>query len=292
MPAPPTPRITTLVSVQATYRIYIADSGSLACDEVINVPLAYAVPRQVKMNKGSYNIIPVVAFDVNIPYFITFNITTNEGITVEPLSMPSRFEEGTPYEQQLDYFVLPRGTTGIKNVSIMSERGVVDSALEFGIMPPPYSYDNALFGVISSQISDIKEIIGSFTPHYGYATQKQGHTVDFSDFAPANFKISEDTRFLTFYITNPLETSTHLNFELTSRGDASKSVLVACQIAPGQNYVKIDLQGLVVIINNGSANKHDAYIIHPMEDRYYTGLSFDPHTNESLTGNVEVIEWA
>lgn len=292
MPASSTPRISTLVSVQATYRLYVADSGSITCDEVINVPLAYAVAKEVKMNKGSYNIIPAVVLDMYIPYFMMFTITTNEGITVEPLSMPSRFEEGTPYNNQLQCFVLPRGTTGIKNVSIMSEQGVVDSALEFGIMPPPYSYDNALFGVISSKISNIEEIIESFTPHYGYATQKQGHTVNFSSLAPANFVISKDTRFLTFYITNPLETSTHLNFELTSRGDASKSVMVACQIAPGQNTVKIDLQGLVVIINNDSANKHDAYIISPMQDRYYTGLSFDPHTNESLTGNVEVIEWA
>lgn len=292
MPAPPVSRISTLVSVQATYRLYITDSWVVACDEIINIPLAYTVPRQVKMNKGFYNIIPAVEFDLPITDDIMFNITTNEGVIVEPFSMPGRFEEGTPYEAQRVYFVLPRETTGIKNVSITSEHGVLNSALEFGIMPPPYNYDDALFGVVSKQFSTIEKTLESFTPHYGYATQKQGHTVNFSDTYPPNFEISEDTRFLTFKITNPLETSTHLNFELTSRGDASKSEIVTCQVAPGQNNVKIDLQSLVVFINNGSANKHDAYIIPPMQDRYYTGLSFDPHTNASLSGNVEVIEWA
>lgn len=292
MPAPPPPRTRVLVSLQATYRLYTAGSGAIACDDIVNIPLAYPVSRQVKMNKGSYEIIPAVEFDLPIPGIIKFNITTNEGVIVEPFSMSSRFEEGTPYNQQRIYFVLPRGTTGIKNVSIASEYGVVDSALEFGIMPPPYSYDNALFGIVSSEISDIREIIGSFTPHYGYATQKQGHTVDFSDFAPATFHISEDTRFLTFYITNPLETLTALNFELVSNGDASNRVLVATQIAPGQNEVKVDLQGLVTLINNSTANIHDAYIIRPMRDRRYSGLKFSPQQNTNLTGNVEVIEWA
>ena len=264
----------------------------MACDDIVNIPLCYPVPRQVKMNKASYNIIPAVEFDLRFSDIIKFNITTNEGVIVEPFSTSSRFEEGTPYENQRVYFVLPRETTGIKNVSITSEYGVVESALEFGIMPPPYSYDNALFGVVSSEILDIREIIESFTPHYGYATQKQGHTVDFSDFAPANFHISEDTRFLTFFITNPLQTPTHLNFELVSNGNASNKVVVASQIAPGQNEVKVDLQGLMMLVNNSSANKHDAYIIRPMEDRYYSGIIFSPNSNESLSGNVEVIEWA
>lgn len=291
MPAPPTPRISMLVSVQATYHLYPAGNGAIACDEVINIPLAYTVSKQVRMNKGTYHIIPAVEFDV--PFRgLGFEFVTNEGVTVEPFSTPDRSEEANPYKDQRFYFVLPPGTTGIKNVSIMSEQGVVDSALEFGIMPPPYSYDNALFGVISSKISDIEEIIQSFTPHYGYATQKQGHTVDFSDLAPANFRISEDTRFLTFFITNPLETLTHLNFELVSSGDASKSQMIASQIAPGQNEVKVDLQGLVMFINNGKSNKHDSYIIPPMQDRRYSGLIFSPHRNESLSGNVEVIEWA
>lgn len=288
MPRPPMSRTPTLISVQATYKLYQADSGAVACDEVINIPLAYVVAKQVRMNKCSYLIVPVVEFNVPLQG-IHFNIVTNEGVTVEPFSTPSRSEEANPYEEERLYFVLPRGTTGIKDVVISHN---IPTALEYGIMPPPYNYDNALFGVVSSEISDIKETLQSFTPHYGYATQKRGHTVDFSDLAPANFHISEDTRFLTFFITNPLETSTHLNFEIVSNGDASNSVIVLTQIAPGQNKVKVDLDNLVTLINNPTANKHDAYIIPPMEDRYYSGLIFSPNRNESLTGNVEVIEWA
>lgn len=281
-------RTPTLISVQATYRLYPADSGAIACDEVINIPLAYVVAKQVRMNKCSYLIVPVVEFNVAVRG-IQFNVVTNEGAIVEPFCTPGRLEEANPYEEERFYFVLPRGTTGIKDV-VLSHN--IPTALEYGIMPPPYNYDNALFGVVSSEISDIKETLQSFTPHYGYATQRGSHTVDFSDYAPASFHIYDDTRFLTFYITNPLETSTYLNFTLVSNGDASKSVIVASQIAPGQNEVKVDLENLVTIINNPTANKHDTYIIRPMQDRYHSGLMFSPNSNESLTGNVEVIEWA
>lgn len=288
MPEPPMSRTPALISVQATYSLYQADSGAVACDEVINIPLAYVVAKQVRMNKRSYLIVPVVEFNVPLRD-IDFSIVTNEGVIVEPFLTPGRSEEANPYEGERFYFVLPRGTTGIKDV-VLSHN--IPNALEYGIMPPPYNYDNALFGVVSSQISDIKETLQSFTPHYGYARQRSSHTVDFSNLVPANFHISEDTRFLTFFITNPLETSTYLNFMLVSNRDASNKVPVGGQIAPGQNEVKVDLENLVMLINNTKADKYEAFTIRPMQDRYYSGIIFSPSNNNNLTGNVEVIEWA
>lgn len=143
----------TLISVQAAYKLYQTGSGALACDEVINIPLAYAVAKQVRMNKISYLIVPVVEFNVNFRD-IHFNIVTNEGILVEPFSTPGCLEEVNPYEGERFYFVLPRGTTGIKDVVISPN---IPNTLEYGIMPPPYNYDNALFGVITSEVLETEQ---------------------------------------------------------------------------------------------------------------------------------------
>lgn len=58
------PRFKTLISVQATYPIYITPAGVLTCDDVIKVPLAYAVDRQTDIDHGAYRIIPVVEDDI------------------------------------------------------------------------------------------------------------------------------------------------------------------------------------------------------------------------------------
>lgn len=159
MGKPSMPGINTLISVQATYKLYQANSGAIACDEVINIPLAYAVYKQVRMDRGRYFVIPVVEFDVGLRY-IHFTIVTNEGVIVEPFSLPGRLEEVNPYNEERFYFVLPRGTTGIKDVIVS---GNLPSALEYGIMPPPYNYDNALFGVVTSEVVDLEQKVENLT---------------------------------------------------------------------------------------------------------------------------------
>ena len=49
--------------------------------------------------------------------------------------------------------VLPRGATGIKSCKIIHKATgkEVQHNFTFGIMPPPYNYDNALFGYLSNQ---------------------------------------------------------------------------------------------------------------------------------------------
>lgn len=143
--------VTNLISVQASYWLYAAANGVITCDDVIHIPLAYERFGQAKINRKSYNILPVVEFATPIDVF-EFKIITNEGITVEPFTTLNTSDVVNPYERDRIYFVLPKGTTGIKDVIIKSEYEGVSSALEFGIMPPPYNYDNALFGVITSEV--------------------------------------------------------------------------------------------------------------------------------------------
>lgn len=144
-------KIDTLISVQGAYLIRITDAGVLTCDDVIKVPLGYVAKRQT-VDKGSFNVIPVVEMVVPIEHLV-FEIITNEGATVEPFSTLKLPDEGNPYNGVRFYFVLPPGTTGIKDVIFKPKYPSMRVALQFGVLPPPYNYDNALFGVITSAVS-------------------------------------------------------------------------------------------------------------------------------------------
>lgn len=144
-------KIDTLISVQGAYPIRITDAGVLTCDDVIKVPLGYVAKRQT-VDKGSYNVIPVVEMVVPNEHLV-FEIITNEGATVEPFSTLKLPDEGNPHNGVRFYFVLPPGTTGIKDVIFKPKYPSMRVALQFGVLPPPYNYDNALFGVITSAVS-------------------------------------------------------------------------------------------------------------------------------------------
>ena len=146
------PKIDTLISVQGAYPIRITDAGVLTCDDVIKVPLGYVAKRQTVIYKGSYNVIPVVEMVIPIEH-LDFEIITNEGATVEPFSTLKLPDEANPYNGVRTYFVLPPGTTGIKDVIFKPNYPGMRAVLQFEVLPPPYNYDNALFGVITSAVS-------------------------------------------------------------------------------------------------------------------------------------------
>lgn len=150
------PGFDTIISVQATYLIRATDAGVMTCDDVIKVPLGYVVKRETAIDHGSYDILPVV--ELNIPIeFLVFEIITNEGVTVEPFSTSKLSDAANPYGNMRIYFVLPPGTTGIKDVIIKQKDTSVRTAFQFGVLPPPYNYDNALFGVITSEVLEIEQ---------------------------------------------------------------------------------------------------------------------------------------
>lgn len=149
-------RIDTLISVQGAYPIRITDAGVLTCDDVIKVPLGYVARRQTVIDKGDYNIIPVVELAIPVEYLV-FEIITNEGATVEPFSTLELPDEANPYNGVRIYFVLPPGTTGIKDVIFKPKNPSMRAALQFEVLPPPYNYDNALFGVVTSAVSALDD---------------------------------------------------------------------------------------------------------------------------------------
>lgn len=147
MDQPPVLKLDQLISVQATYPTNVTSAGVLTCDDVIKIPLGYAVRRPAAIDYGAYSIIPVVELDIPIDFHV-FEIITNEGVTVEPFSTKTK-----PYDNVRSFFVLPPGTTGIKDVIFKPKDISLRAALQFGVMSPPYNYDNALFGVTTSVVS-------------------------------------------------------------------------------------------------------------------------------------------
>lgn len=292
-----------IYSIQRTYIIkpvFKPDAMALTCNQRIDVPVIEPVENvQAVVYDMPRTVVPcveLISTELSLEG-INLEFKTNEGVTVLPVKIDSGEQEPlkNPYSYERWVFVLPRGTTGIKSCKVLLENGnTIQHNFTFGIMPPPYNYDNALFGCISGRVKNNSDRITALErakPHYGYATQKASHTIDFSHIGDA-FTIAPDTRFLTFRVTNPLETATYMNIVLTSESDASNSVISTCQVSPGENTVKVDLQVLAVFINNDNANKADSYIIPPMEDRRYTGIRFSHNLNTNLPGSVQVTEWA
>lgn len=158
MGKPPVLKFDKLISVQATYITNVTSAGVLTCNDVIKIPLGYAVRRQTAIDHGSYNIIPVV--EIDLPFeFIVFEIITNEGVTVEPFSTSKLSAEANPYNNVRVYFVLPSGTTGIKDVIFKPKLPSVRAAFNFEVLPPPYNYDNALFGVTTLVVSALGDMV-------------------------------------------------------------------------------------------------------------------------------------
>ena len=160
----------TLISVQGAYPIRITDAGVLTCDDVIKVPLGCVAKRQTVIDNGSYNIIPVVELAIPVEYLV-FEIITNEGATVEPFSTLKLPDKANPYNGVRIYFVLPPGTTGIKDVIFKPKYPSMRAVLQFEVLPPPYNYDNALFGVITSAVSELDGRVDALESKRHYVKQ-------------------------------------------------------------------------------------------------------------------------
>lgn len=112
-------------SIQRTYIVKPVsklEKDILTCDERIDIPTI----------KPLLNLKPL--FLENLP------------LTVLPVKIQPGSEKPleNPYLDFRYVLVLPRGATGVKSCKIIHKE--VQHNLTFGIMPPPYNYDNALFG--------------------------------------------------------------------------------------------------------------------------------------------------
>lgn len=153
-----------IYSIQRTYIINLlpkSNEFALTCNQRIDVPViepvtevqavVYDVPRTV-VPCVELTMIGVSLEGINLVF------ETNEGATVLPVKIDSgrQVPFKNPYSDERWVLALPRGTKGIKSCKVfIGENGdIIQHNFTFGIMPPPYNYDNALFGYISYRVND------------------------------------------------------------------------------------------------------------------------------------------
>ena len=162
-------------SIQRTYvikPISKSENRILTCEQRIDIPtiepltgtMAVVYPDELM------KIIPCIELAGKSLDEFKLEFETNEGVTVLPVKMyPGTSNPlDNPYKTFRYVLVLPRDATGVKSCKIIHKATgkEVQHNFTFGIMPPPYNYDNALFGYLSNgviknlgNINNLKKII-------------------------------------------------------------------------------------------------------------------------------------
>lgn len=162
-------------SIQKTYILKFVSKSKmpiLTCDERIDIPTIEPLTgmKSLVYPDEFAKIIPCIElagiFSIEPEY--DFEFETNEGVTVLPKMIKGAIHNAieNPYLNPRFVLVLPRGTTGIKSCKIVYRYSgeVVQHNLTFGIMPPPYNYDNALFGYLSYRTASAIEALMYLDP--------------------------------------------------------------------------------------------------------------------------------
>ena len=158
-----------LYSIQRTYiitREITPEKVIFTCDKRIDIPTIE--PLSSVQTPFSYQpLIIIPCIELAGEFLSEFDLTfeTNEGVTVLPIKIdPAQGQTlGNPYTHFRYVLVLPRGSTGVKSCRLINKATgeEVQNNFTFGIMPSPYNYDDALFGVITFVVS---MLVNRFNP--------------------------------------------------------------------------------------------------------------------------------
>ena len=152
-----------IYSIQQTYiltHVLTPEREIVTCNQRIDIPTIEPLTniKAVVYSDKFSKIIPCIELAGHFLVNFKLEFETNEGVTV----LPREIDPGTsnpldnPYMSYRHVLVLPRGATGVKSCKIInkSTKKEVQHNFTFGIMPPPYNYDNALFGYLSNGVTE------------------------------------------------------------------------------------------------------------------------------------------
>lgn len=133
-------------SIQRTYilkPVAKPKKDIVTCDQRIDIPTIEPLTQMKDGYDRTPIIVPCIELSGDFLAEFDFTFETNEGVTV----LPIKIQPGSDNPRPRYVLVLPRGATGVKSCKITHKMlGEVQHNFTFGIMPPPYNYDNALFG--------------------------------------------------------------------------------------------------------------------------------------------------
>lgn len=145
----------TIYSIQRTYivkPVYKSEKRILTCDQRIDIPTIEPLSNVQLASIYPLILTVIPCIELAGEFLSEFNLTfeTNEGVTVLPIELPSgeRKPVLNPYTNIRYVLTLPTGATGVKSCKLIHKATgkEVQHNFTFGIMPPPYNYDNMLFG--------------------------------------------------------------------------------------------------------------------------------------------------
>lgn len=293
-----------IYSIQKTYILNIvltSNALALTCNQRIDVPVIEPVTHVEAVGYDvPLTVVPCVELKmIGVPLDpLSLVFETNEGATVLPVKIDSGSQGllKNPYIDERWVLFLPRGTTGIKSCKVNNSGDPMQHNFTFGIMPPPYNYDNALFGYLSYGVQyNVESISGLYhTVLAAFGKLKQGLyelQVEDSTFPTTSTPIPEkrNLSMIKFRVTNRTGAKASLELEFTyRRSDNSKgNDIFALPIADGDNSVEIDIdKGTITTISDSTAEPF-VFSFPPKTDGHViTALNKASITGDTATRNV------
>lgn len=155
-------------SIQRTYIIKPVSKSEnriLTCDERIDIPtIEPLLSVKPPLYEGEpLTVIPCIELAGAFLSYFDLTFETNEGVTVLPVRIAPAWQNPleNPYIDVRYVLVLPIGATGVKSCKLIDKATgkEVQHNFTFGIMPPPYNYDDALFGYFTfSMIGIVRDV--------------------------------------------------------------------------------------------------------------------------------------
>lgn len=148
-------------SIQHTYilkPVVNPKKDILTCDERIDIPTIEPLLSRADGDTETTMVVPCIELVGDSLSEFDLTLETNEGVTVLPTKIEPTL---TPYGHVRYALVLPRGATGVKSCKLIHKAtdNEVQHNFTFGIMPPPYNYDNALFGLMTSLVPSLQVMV-------------------------------------------------------------------------------------------------------------------------------------
>ena len=295
-------------SIQRTYvlnTLLKPNKAIITCDQRIDIPTIEPLTKIKFVSSPDLpvTVIPCIEIVFDVSAGVYFTLETNEGVTVLPIVIePGQVNPIiNPYRHYRFVLVLPRGTTGVKSCKLFT----TDSNIEiqhnftFGIMPPPYNYDNALFGYLSYGVEKNRQNIGKVSNIFSSAfenlreglykiqVQSSGFPMT-SSHIPENYRLS----MIKFRVTNKTGAKALLELEFTYRtaNHSKGNDMFALPIADGDNSVIIDIdKGTIITVSDSTSSpfmvsflgKHGDHVITALNKASIRGDTSAMNTNYS-----------